>query len=335
VVPTIVKTTSAALNELMNDVVLKQLTQAMSSEMRTILEDSVSRTVQQPEVINAISDAVSKKLADAVSKRLTDAVSKRLETDISKVQSDVTLLLESTARIEKTGQEMKEQSEASNFKADQQTSLVRGLSDIVASMAAAQTGFQTEILRLNRRLTSRQFEEESRRVSEAQQPQSQPQQQQPQQAGYLTTPSAVVPPRTAEEIELADIAQLMHEGRFEEGSVKWLQSSQQADLFDNLFVRLNPTYLNTLSPIVSLSVGVAVTSSLQTHVSERLAWLEVVLQTVNLMDPDIREVAPKIMDILIQRLDGLYMSTAENDPQDRILRKIPPLSRRARALRTP
>lgn len=52
-------------------------------------------------------------------------------------------------------------------------------------------------------------------------------------------------------------------------------------------------------------------------------------------DPDIREVAPKIMDILIQRLDGLYMSTAENDPQDRILRKIPPLSRRARALRTP
>jgi hypothetical protein len=62
-----------------------------------------------------------------------------------------------------------------------------------------------------------------------------------------------------------------------------LQSSQQADLFDNLFVRVNPTYLNTLSPIVSLSVGVAVTSSLQTNVSERLAWLEVVLQTVNLM----------------------------------------------------
>ena len=219
VVPTIVKTTSAALNELMNDdIVLKQLTQAMSSEMRTILEDNVSRTFQQPEVINAISDADSKKLAPHL---------ETLETDISKVQSDVALVLESTARIETTGQdtkqEMNEQSEAlkaHSFKVDQLTSLVRGLSDIVASMAAAQTGFQTEILRLNRRLTSRQFEEESRRVSEAQQPQSQPQQQQPQQAGYPTTPSAVVPPRTAEEIELADIAQLMHEGRFEEGSVK-------------------------------------------------------------------------------------------------------------------
>jgi len=50
-------------------------------------------------------------------------------------------------------------------------------------------------------------------------------------------------------------------------------------------------------------------------------------------DPDIREVAPKIMDILIQRLENLYMSIAENTPHDPILRKIPPLSRRARELR--
>lgn len=50
-------------------------------------------------------------------------------------------------------------------------------------------------------------------------------------------------------------------------------------------------------------------------------------------DPDIREVAPRIMDILIQRLEGLYMSIAENNPHEPVLRKIPPLSRRARALR--
>lgn len=335
VVPTIVNTTSAALNKLVNDVVSNQLTQTISSEVRTVLEDSVSRTVQQlqPEVINTISDAVSKKLAP------------HLETNISKVlQSTITPVLKNTAlRVEKMGQEIEKQLQAQlkqfeiqrqndSFKVDQLTTLVRGLSDTVASMAAAQTGYQTEILRLNRRLTSRQIEEENRRVSQVQQPQSQSQPQQPQQAGYPATPS---PPRTVEEIELADITQLMHEGRYEEGSVKWLQSSQQADLFDNLFVRVNPTYLNTLSPIVSLSVGVAVTSSLQTNVSERLAWLEVVLQTVNLMDADIREVAPKIMDILIQRLDALYMSTAENNPQDYILRKIPPLSRRAQALRAP
>jgi hypothetical protein len=61
-----------------------------------------------------------------------------------------------------------------------------------------------------------------------------------------------------------------------------LQSSQQADLFDNLFVRLNPAFLTTLSPIVALSIGVTVTTSLATNVYERLTWLDCVFQTVNL-----------------------------------------------------
>jgi hypothetical protein len=39
------------------------------------------------------------------------------------------------------------------------------------------------------------------------------------------------------------------------------------------------------------------------------------------------------MDILIQRLESLYMAIAENNPHNPILRKIPPLSRRARELR--
>ena len=53
-------------------------------------------------------------------------------------------------------------------------------------------------------------------------------------------------------------------------------------MFDNLFVRMNPAYLTGLSPIVALSVGVAVTSSLGTNIMERLAWLDVVLHTVDL-----------------------------------------------------
>jgi hypothetical protein len=50
-------------------------------------------------------------------------------------------------------------------------------------------------------------------------------------------------------------------------------------------------------------------------------------------DPDIREVAPRIMDILVQRLESLYMTIAENDMRDPLLRRIPPLSHRARELR--
>lgn len=39
------------------------------------------------------------------------------------------------------------------------------------------------------------------------------------------------------------------------------------------------------------------------------------------------------MDIFIQRLDGLYRTVVEANPHDPLLRKIPPLVRRARDLR--
>lgn len=77
---------------------------------------------------------------------------------------------------------------------------------------------------------------------------------------------------------------------------QWLQSEQQADLFDRLFVHMNPSYLNALPPIVALSVGVAVTSSLQTNAMERLTWLEVVLQTVNLRASTHRLPEPTLFD---------------------------------------
>jgi len=45
-------------------------------------------------------------------------------------------------------------------------------------------------------------------------------------------------------------------------------------------------------------------------------------------DPDIRDVAPKIMDVLYQRLQGAYMQLAESVPRDdNALRKMVALTR--------
>ncbi|KAJ9220714.1 hypothetical protein DTO027B5_2241 [Paecilomyces variotii] len=306
VIPAIVNVASATLGKQVNET----LGHAIPREVRQVLPDSVARAVQKFDITKVVSDVVSKKLSSQVEGEFSRAV----QGSIKKMGSD----MERQMQAQMKHYEIQRQSDSA--KIEQLTALVRGLSDTVASMAAAQNSFQNEILRLNRHIASRDTEENkhrSRHVSSA----------------YSAASNDIPSARTPEEIELAEIAQLMNEGRYEEGSVKWLQSSQQADLFDNLFVRLNPAYLTGLSPIVSLSVGVAVTSSLETNLPERLSWLEVVLQTVNLHDPDIREVAPKIMDILIQRLESLYMAIAENDPHNPILRKIPPLSRRARELR--
>lgn len=107
---------------------------------------------------------------------------------------------------------------------------------------------------------------------------------------------------------------------------QWLQSPRQGELFDKLFVRVNPQYLQRLSPLVSLSVSAALTSSFDNNVHERLDWLAGVLSTINLQDLDIREVAPKIMDVLQQRMQGAYMQLAEKNGQDPALRKISTLS---------
>ncbi|KAE8134027.1 hypothetical protein BDV38DRAFT_169013 [Aspergillus pseudotamarii] len=310
VVPALANLTSAAVGKQLDNIVGQQIGASLPRELRQALPDTVSRAIQQPEIVKALSEAVGQKLLPG------------LEAEISKaVQHTVTPAFKtlSTRIVEKAGSDMEKQLQAhlrqyevqrqnDAAKIDQLTNLVRGLSDTVASMAAAQTSFQNEVLKLNRDVG----QQGDRQAS-----------QQPTSA-MAATPSET---QSAEDAELAEIARLMSQGRFEEGSVK------QADLFDNLFISLDPAYLTGLSPIVTLSIGVAVTSSLQTNVAERLKWLEVVLQTVNPMDLDIREVAPRIMDILLQRLDILYMSVAKNAPHDPVIRKIPFLSRRARELR--
>jgi len=63
--------------------------------------------------------------------------------------------------------------------------------------------------------------------------------------------------------------------------LQWLQSQQQVELFDQLFVRCDPNYLRQTSPLVILSVGAAVTSSLATNVMERLTWLETVFHSID------------------------------------------------------
>lgn len=64
--------------------------------------------------------------------------------------------------------------------------------------------------------------------------------------------------------------------------MQWLQSSRQGELFDRLFVRCNPAYLQRLTPLVTLSVSAAITASFDKHLNERLDWLDIVLHSIDL-----------------------------------------------------
>lgn len=49
-------------------------------------------------------------------------------------------------------------------------------------------------------------------------------------------------------------------------------------------------------------------------------------------DPEIHEICHRIMVVVVQRLEQLYMNTAEKNHQNPVLRKIPNIARRAREL---
>jgi len=211
VIPAITNVTSTALNKQLNDAISQQLGHAIPREVRQALPEAVARAVQQPDVMKMISDMVAQKLASHIENEFT----RSLHTTITPTFKNFAL-----RAVEKIGSDMERQMQVQMkqyeiqrhndaVKIDQLTTLVRSLSDTVASMAAAQTGFQNEVLRLNRRLASRNGEEESRRNS-----------QQHQMTAYSATSSEATPARTPEDIELAEIAQLMNEGRYEEGSVR-------------------------------------------------------------------------------------------------------------------
>lgn len=135
-------------------------------------------------------------------------------------------------------------------------------------------------------------------------------------------------------MEVNRLTQLLKSGEYQKATIDWLQSSRQAELFDQLFIYLNPLYLQQVSPLVALSVSAAITASFETNVDKRLEWLGAIINNIDhqvcctdlsayplrtkilSQDPDIRDVAPKIMDVLYQRLQGAYMQLAESQPRD-------------------
>jgi hypothetical protein len=207
VVPALAELTSVAVGKQLHQIISQHLGSVIPREVRQVLPDAVARSVKQPEVMKVISDAVGQKIASHIesemSRALHNSITPAFKTLTLQAAEQIGSDMQKQLQVQMKQYEIQRHNDAA--KIDQLTTLVRGLSDTVASMAAAQTNFQTEILRLNRVLSTKQQDEESRSSQQA------------SSAGRAAAPSEA---RTAEDLELAEIAQLMSEGRYEEGSVK-------------------------------------------------------------------------------------------------------------------
>ncbi|CAF9928860.1 hypothetical protein IMSHALPRED_007763 [Imshaugia aleurites] len=316
VVPSVADVTSASLKDVLSTVVAKHVSEIMPSAMKSTLPEAIGRSMQNPSLLRSISEHITKTVTGHVEREWTTTLHNTIVPTFTDLAVTVAQKVsgDTERRVREQLQQAEVQHHNDSVKIDQLTDLVRGLSATMQTMAAAQSDFQLEILKLQQKAA-----QEGQNLAHRSSP----------------TPSESASMRMSpEQEELEAIATSMHAGHFEEATVMWLQSGQQVALFDNLFVRCNPGYLGQASPLVVLSVGAAVTASLATNVMERLSWLETVFRSVNPRDPEIRDVAGKILEVLNQRLEGEYMRINEEEPQSPALRKIFALARRARELKS-
>ncbi|KAI9699399.1 MAG: hypothetical protein M1836_003010 [Candelina mexicana] len=331
VLPSIADVTTTTLDRRLTEVVTHAVHHSVPQALKAALANEISRAMQSREVIQTISDLVANKVAGQVEREFSAALHNTISPTFKTLVINAAQKMSSELERRVGEQFIKADAQRHNdsLKIDQLTNLVRGLSETVHTMAAAQSDFQHEILKLQRQVTQPRQPESARSTSS-------------QQHATSTRTEASLPPqaphKTPEQedldMQLGNVAAMMSEGKYEEGTIFWLQSNRQAELFDQFFVRCSANYIQHLTPLVALSVSAAVTSSLENFIMERLNWLETVFATINPSDMDIIEVSPKIMDVLSQRLESLYMRVAESNPQDPILRKIPPLTRQARDLKS-
>ena len=201
VVPSVADVTSASLNSVLTNIVVKHVSEAMPGAMKSSLSEAIGRTMQSPSLLRSISEHVTKTVTGHVEREFTTTLHSVIVPTFTDLA--VTVAQNVSGETERRVHEQLQQAEMKrhddSIKIDQLTDLVRGLSETVRTMAAAQTDFQHEILKL--------------------------QQQAGQEGQHLARHPSPTPSESAsmhispEQVELETIATSMQEGHLEDATV--------------------------------------------------------------------------------------------------------------------
>jgi hypothetical protein len=335
VIPAITDTTTKIIDKKLGEVLPQHVSISVQREVKAALPNAIQQAMRDQQVHRTISEITATQVAQKVRQQVSGLLQQALPNMAT--QAAQKMVADMETRTQQRLHAAEAQRSQDNVKIDALTTMVRNLTETLQNVAEQQAAFQQQILAL-----------QAERAKEAT----------PAAASAAATQlEPVVEKKSPEELEIEDIVHLLQDRKFDDATMKvsrhpptpltsviagftftcvvvqWLQSSNQASLFDNLFVRVNPMYLQHVSSLVCLSVSAAVTSSLETKLPERLDWLEAVLNQIDLRDQEIADVAPKIMDVLATRLQGAYMQASEDGGNPVVLKKIRELHRRVAEVR--
>ncbi|KAJ4348038.1 uncharacterized protein N0V89_009410 [Didymosphaeria variabile] len=294
--PSLLTQTSSTLEKNLGNTVKAHLGPQLYKE----IPEAVSRTLKSPQIFQSLSEQVSKKVAISLEQTVTAGVG----AVITPALANVTNAVENKLNDQLRHAQIQQRNDLA--KINQLTETVQTCLQTIQAMAASQAELQAQVNKLQQHLS-----------------------QTPQQA-------PVAPPaakqRTPEEVEAQEIFDLLNGQKYEQATMQWVQSPNSNDLFDTVFIKCNPGYLGQISPLLILSTGAVVTTSLQENLVERLVWLDTVLRNIDPNDPEVHDVVPKIMEVIKERLTHAYMRLNENSPGDGSLRRIASLVKRVNDL---
>jgi hypothetical protein len=208
VIPSLGDVTALTLDKRLSDVLNQHLHHAIPPLLKLSLPEAISRGVQNPEVLRVIAEQITGKLTSHVEKEFNKILQNTIVPTFKNLAVSVaqSSKLESDNRMREYLKNAESQHKDDTSKIDQLTLLVRGLSETVHTMAAAQSEFQRQILKLQEQAIQ---ERQRGLTSEAS----------PQEPNVPTPSTSRVPPKSPEQEELEMIRNLMNEGRSEEGTI--------------------------------------------------------------------------------------------------------------------
>ena len=209
VVPSITDVTSSVLDKKISEVLTQQLHHALPPLLKLALPEAISRGVQNPEVLRMIAEQLTGKLTGRIEKEFNATLHNSIIPAFKKLAVNVAQKsgLETENRVVEHLRRAESQHRDDVAKIDQLTNLVRGLSETVHMMAAAQSDFQQEILKLQQQAAQDRQDSRNRASS-------------PQGHGRPGSGETVLTQKSPEQEELDMIANLMSEGRYEEGTIQ-------------------------------------------------------------------------------------------------------------------
>ena len=209
VIPSVVDVASSSLRELVPEVLTQQLRQAIPPLLKLALPEAISKGVQNPEVLHFIAEQINVKVASRMDKELSMTLQKSVAPAFKSLAANVAQKsnVEIEDRLREHLRAAEIQRRDDSVKVDQLTQLVRGLSETVHAMAAAQSGFQEEILKLQQQAANQRQVDLNR----------------PSSSQAASQPGSTAPrltPKSPEQEELEAITNLMNEGRLEEATIQ-------------------------------------------------------------------------------------------------------------------